>query len=172
MSGPGANRPVIFLTIGSMFPFDRLVRAMDDWAGTVWQGEILAQIGAGSYEPRHMRWVRELGFDDYNAAVSAADVIVAHAGMGSVITAGDKGKPIVLLPRRAAFDEHTNDHQIDTAAWLRTRPGIYVAETERELGARVTEALAAEAGAGALDTAAPAEFLARLRAFALTGRQG
>ena len=66
----------------------------------------------------------------------------------------------------------TTPHQIDTAAWLRTRPGIYVAETERELGARVTEALAAEAGAGALDTAAPAEFLARLRAFALTGRQG
>ena len=58
MSGPGANRPVIFLTIGSMFPFDRLVRAMDDWAGTGSQCEILALIGAGSYEPRHMRWVR------------------------------------------------------------------------------------------------------------------
>ena len=169
-TGEGEGRarpPVIFLTIGSMFPFDRLVRAMDDWAGTVWQGEILAQIGAGSYEPRHMRWVRELGFDDYNAAVSAADVIVAHAGMGSVITAGDKGKPIVLLPRRAAFGEHTNDHQLDTAGWLRTRSGIYVAETEGELGARVAEALAGGAVAGALDTAGPAEFLARLRAFAL-----
>ncbi|WP_299131214.1 glycosyltransferase [uncultured Amaricoccus sp.] len=163
------SRPMIFVTIGSMFPFDRLVRAMDDWAGAggAAEGEIFAQIGAGGYEPRHMRWARELGFDDYNAAVAGAGVVVAHAGMGSVITAGDKGKPIVLLPRRAAFGEHTNDHQLDTAGWLRTRPGIYVADTERDLATRLSDALAGGVGAGALDTAAPAGFLSRLRAFAL-----
>ncbi len=160
---------MIFVTIGSMFPFDRLIRTMDAWAEARGADapDILAQIGDGGYEPRHMRWVRQLGFEDYNAAVAGADVVVAHAGMGSVITAGDKGKPIVLLPRRAALGEHTNDHQLDTAAWLRTRPGIYVATTEQELAARVAEALAGGgAAAGALDTAAPAAFLARLRAFA------
>ena len=126
---------MIFVTIGSMFPFDRLVRAMDAWAEA--QAEtaagpvpLLAQIGDGGYEPQHMRWVRSLDRDAYARAVVESDVVVAHAGMGSVITAGEHGKPIVLLPRLAAQGEHTSDHQVDTARWLRTRPGIHVADTE------------------------------------------
>ena len=35
---------MIFVTIGSMFPFDRMIRAMDAWAGAEGEGEeILAQ---------------------------------------------------------------------------------------------------------------------------------
>ncbi|HYN52526.1 MAG TPA: glycosyltransferase [Thermoleophilaceae bacterium] len=164
---------MIFVTIGSMFPFDRLIRAMDAWAeaqgpahGSGRDGpEILAQIGRGGYEPKHMRWVRLLGRDDYTSVVTQADLVVAHAGMGSVITAGEHGKPIVVLPRRAAQGEHTNDHQVDTAGWLRTRPGVYVADAEQELAARVAEALAGKAGR-TVEACAPAAFLARIRAFA------
>ena len=90
-----------------------------------------------------MRWVRSLPRDDYARAVAEADLVVAHAGMGSVITAGEHGKPIVLLPRRAGRGEHTNDHQVDTARWLRTRPGIHVADAEDALAARIAEARAA-----------------------------
>lgn len=158
---------MIFVTIGSMFPFDRLIRAMDDWAGAREDGaeEIFAQIGDGAYEPRNMRWERSLKRADYALTVARADLVVAHAGMGSVITAGEYGKPIVLLPRSAAQGEHTNDHQMDTATWLRSRPGIYVADTEQDLPARVADA---RSGAGSLTvgTSAPPEFLARIRAFA------
>lgn len=124
---------MIFVTVGSMFPFDRLIAAMDQWAAGLGQsrGEVLAQIGAGSLEPCHMRWVRRLERAEFARTVAGADLVVAHAGMGSVITAGEYGKPIVLLPRRAAAGEHTNDHQIDTAGWLRRRPGIYVADAEQ-----------------------------------------
>lgn len=150
-----------------MFPFDRLIRAMDAWAAA--QPEpvaLLAQIGDGGFEPRHMRWVRSLPGDDYARTVAGAELVVAHAGMGSVITAGEYGKPIVLLPRRAAAGEHTNDHQLDTARWLRSRPGIHVAESEAALAACIAEARAAGAGATRLAATAPPEFLARIRAFA------
>lgn len=160
---------MIFVTIGSMFPFDRLIRAMDDWAAArAGEGngpELLAQIGDGTYEPRHMRWVRKLDRLAYGQAVAEADLVVAHAGMGSVITAGEYGKPVVLLPRLSAKGEHTNDHQVDTAVWLRTRPGVFVADTEQELEARIAAALAAGA-TSAVSAAAPAEFLSRIRAFA------
>lgn len=165
---------MIFVTIGSMFPFDRLVRAMDAWAaGQPEAGEgILAQVGDGAYEPRHMRWVRRLERADYAAAVSEAELVVAHAGMGSVITAGEQGKPIVLLPRRVAEGEHTSDHQVDTARWLRTRPGIYLADAEADLAAAIAAARAGGAGAATLGSVAPAAFRARIRAFAETGRDG
>jgi UDP-N-acetylglucosamine transferase subunit ALG13 len=113
-----------------------------------------------------MDWERSLAPADYARAVAACDLVVAHAGMGSVITAGEHGKPVVLLPRRAALGEHNNDHQLDTAAWLRARPGIAVAEREADLAACIARARAQGPGAR-VSAAAPEAFLARLRAFAL-----
>ena len=165
---------MIFVTVGSMFPFDRMIEAMDVWAANraedAAREEILAQIGAGRYEPRHMRWVRRLERPDYAAAVAGARLVVAHAGVGSVVTAGEHGKSIVVLPRRAALGEHTSDHQLETAGWLRAKPGIHVADAEGDLAARIAEAEAASAHpedriAGSADPA----FIARLRDFILGG---
>jgi UDP-N-acetylglucosamine transferase subunit ALG13 len=148
-----------------MFPFDRLIRAMDAWAAAN-PCEMLAQIGDGGYEPRNMPWVRRLERADYLGAVAGADLVVAHAGMGTVITAAEHGKPIVLLPRRGSLGEHNNDHQADTAVWLRTRPGIQVADGEADLARCIAAALAGRGmGGAAIGASAPPEFLARIRAF-------
>jgi UDP-N-acetylglucosamine transferase subunit ALG13 len=153
------------VTIGSMFPFDRLIRAMDGWAAANPGAELLAQIGDGGFEPRHMPWVRRLERRDYLAAVARARLVVAHAGMGTVITAAEQGRPVVLLPRRGHLGEHNNDHQADTAAWLRTRPGIRVAEGEDDLARCIAAALADEGESATIGPSAPAPFLARIRAF-------
>lgn len=160
---------MIFATIGSMFPFDRMIRALDGFAATVAEEEILAQIGDGSYEPRHMRWVRRLDQDAFAETASRAALIVAHAGMGSVITAGRLGTPIVLLPRLQARGEHNTDHQVATADWLRGRPGIFIAEDEERLAARILEARAsAGAGLAPMPATAPADFIARIHAYLLS----
>jgi UDP-N-acetylglucosamine transferase subunit ALG13 len=162
---------LIFVTIGSMFPFDRLVRAMDEWAAAgPGPLDLVAQIGEGSYRPAHMRWVKSLERADYARTVAEAELVVAHAGMGSVITAGEHGKPIVLLPRRAGLGEHTNDHQVDTARWLRGRPGLWVADTETDLPAAIAAARADGGARASLGTTAPAAFLERIRRFAIEGK--
>jgi UDP-N-acetylglucosamine transferase subunit ALG13 len=159
---------MIFVTVGSMFPFDRMIRAMDAWAAG--QGEeILAQIGAGRFEPRHMPWVRRLERPDYAAAIARARLVVAHAGVGSVVSAGEQGKPIVVLPRRAALGEHTSDHQVETVGWLRGKPGVQVAESEADLPARIAAALAAAAAGERIAPTADPAFLARLRRFIEAG---
>jgi UDP-N-acetylglucosamine transferase subunit ALG13 len=153
---------MIFVTIGSMLPFDRMIRAMDDWAAAQ-QEEILAQIGEGRFEPRHMTWVRRLERPDYAAAISRARLVVAHAGVGSIVSAGELGKPIVVLPRRAVLGEHTSDHQMETASWLRGKPGVQVAESEADLPACIAAATAARGGR--LAAVADPVFIARLRRF-------
>lgn len=155
---------MIFVTIGSMFPFDRLIRLMDGWAQDNPAAELLAQIGEGCYQPAHMPWVRRLGQADFTRAVAEARLVVAHAGMGSVITASQFMKPIVMLPRRKGQGEHTTDHQIATANWLRGKPGVHIADDDAELGPRIAEALAAGPPREPVFPAeAPAEFIARLR---------
>jgi UDP-N-acetylglucosamine transferase subunit ALG13 len=155
---------VIFVTIGSMFPFDRLIRAMDGWAAAHPEAELLAQIGAGAYRPARMPWVRRLDQADFARTVAGARLVVAHAGMGSVITASEHGKPIVMLPRFQARGEHTTDHQVATANWLRDKPGVYVADDDDELAPRIAAALAAGPPPAPIFAAeAPSEFIARIR---------
>ena len=59
--------------------------------------------------------------DDLASAVSSADVVVAHSGTGSAITAMDAGKCAVLLPRRRTYREHVDDHQTQIADELDRR---------------------------------------------------
>lgn len=163
---------MIFVTIGSMFPFDRMIREMDAWvASRMAEGdaeEILAQIGEGTYVPRNMTWVRRLDRADYIAAVARARLIVAHAGIGSVVSAGEQGKPVVILPRRESFGEHTSDHQVETAGRLRGRCGIYVADRESDLATGIAAAQNGGGSGGSMSGTDPA-FIARIRAFILDG---
>jgi UDP-N-acetylglucosamine transferase subunit ALG13 len=161
---------LIFLTIGSMFPFDRLVRAVDAWAAGAPEGaqDILAQIGEGDYKPVHMRWVKRLDRADYEATVAGSRIVVAHAGVGSVVTAGEFGRPIVVMPRRMHLAEHTSDHQMETVGWLRGKSGVHIAETEADLSGCIASALAEGPGSVArIDQTADPAFIARLRAFIL-----
>lgn len=139
---------MIFVTVGSVFPFDRLIRAMDDWAGQTGRGDVVAQIGDGSYLPQHMAHDRRITQTAFSARVAEAQLVVSHAGMGTVITAGRAGRPLVLLPRRREWGEHNTDHQVATANWLSGKPGIFVAEREADLAGKIIEALAAAASIG------------------------
>ena len=76
------RRPMIFVTVGSMFPFDRMIRMMDEWASQHPEAEVLAQIGDGKYEPRHMRWQRIIAPNEYKKVVQSCRFLVAHAGTG------------------------------------------------------------------------------------------
>jgi UDP-N-acetylglucosamine transferase subunit ALG13 len=127
---------VIFVTVGAQMPFDRLVRTVDDWAGRV-RAEIFAQIGPSRLRPRHMAWTRFLAPGDFLAQVGAADLLVAHAGMGSIITALEYGKPLLIMPRRGELGETRNDHQVATAHRFRGLGWVDVAFDEQELVIRL-----------------------------------
>lgn len=128
---------MIFLTIGSHEPFDRLVRAVDEWrAGTDRDVEVFGQITArAAHKPKSFEWVETLPPAEYQARCREASLIVSHAGMGSIITALTFGKPILILPRRGHLQETRNDHQYATAEKFVGREGVWVALEEVELPA-------------------------------------
>ena len=157
---------MIFVTVGSMMPFDRLIRGMDKWASENPGVDIFAQIGRGGYEPNNMRWTRKLSPGEFQEAVQKASVLVAHAGMGSFFVAMGSRKPIVLMPRFAAKREHTTDHQLHTVEWLRDKPGVYVAMSEDELEGAIAKArIETSVSFHELGRFAPQPFLVKLRQF-------
>ncbi|WP_353198058.1 glycosyltransferase [Sandarakinorhabdus sp.] len=156
----------LFVSVGSMMPFDRLCRAMDEWAAANPGVAVEIQIGKGAYEPRHARWVRSLPLAEYQARVAGCALFVAHCGMGSIITAIQAGKPILMLPRSHALGEHNTDHQLATAKHVGIRPGLHLAADADDLKARAS-ALLTDAGQAPAPIAAHADpaFTARIRAF-------
>jgi UDP-N-acetylglucosamine transferase subunit ALG13 len=105
---------MIFVTVGEQLPFDRLIRTVDEWVGTS-KKEVFAQIGRSTYTPIHISYKAFLTPEEFKEKLLTADVIVAHAGMGTIITALEMGKPILIMPRQAAFGEVRNNHQLSTA---------------------------------------------------------
>lgn len=114
-------------------PFDRLTRAVDEWAGAAGRSDVVAQIGETEFRPQHMEYSPLLDPERFRAEVDRAEVIVSHAGMGSIITALQHAKPIIVMPRRGDLQETRNDHQVATAERFRGRPGVIVAMDEAEL---------------------------------------
>lgn len=117
----------LLVTVGAQMPFDRLVAAVDEWFGRHRDLEGLAQIGEGGTPPRHLPHVTLLAPHDLRREIQASDLVVAHAGMGTVITCLELARPLIVFPRRGDLRETRNDHQIATATRLGSRPGIGVA---------------------------------------------
>lgn len=159
---------MLFVTVGTQLPFDRLVRTVDDWAADAGRCDVFAQIGPGAWRPRHVEWVEFMSPADFESRASTADMLVSHAGMGSILTALEMARPIIVLPRRASLGEHRNDHQLATARWLRALGKIIVAFDEGELRARLDN-LAEISAATRIGHDASAELLTTLHGFIQRG---
>lgn len=131
---------MIFLTVGSMFPFDRLVRSIDKMVGQkLIDDNIVAQIGDGQYEPQHMAFDRFLPKLEYDKRISEATMLISHAGAGTIALALRFRKPLLVVPRLQRYKEHVNDHQVATARKFEELGHVLVAYEMRDVPARLRE---------------------------------
>lgn len=100
---------MIFVSLGTSMPFDRLLQAVDRIAP---EEELVLQTGATSYRPSRGSCFEFLAVDEFVALVRRARIVVMHAGAGSVLTALANGKRPVVVPRLAAHGEAVDDHQV------------------------------------------------------------
>ena len=123
---------VIFVTVGSQLPFERLVAAVDSWSGNRDQRpDVLAASGKADYPI--LRCVPSLDGPRYAEVIAEARIIIAHAGAGSILTALDLGVPIIVMPRDHLRGEIRDDHQSRTARQLEKMALVAVAWNEADL---------------------------------------
>lgn len=124
---------MIFVTVGTQLPFDRMIRAVDAWAAGEGRNDVFAQVGNTTYRPEHIACKAMLEPNEFYETLASASLIISHAGMGSIISAIELGKPIIVVPRKAALGEHRNDHQLATARSFQKSSRVTVAFDETEL---------------------------------------
>ncbi len=123
---------MIFVTIGTQAPFDRFIKIIDEVAPQI-NEEIIAQVYKCGFTPKNIKTVDFLAPDEFNNLFEKADLIISHAGMGTILSALQKHKPIIIFPRIAALGEHRNEHQLATAEKFKELRSVYVAMNEQEL---------------------------------------
>lgn len=123
---------MIFLTLGTQLPFDRLVKAVDTVAPLLAE-PVYGQIGRSGYIPQHFNHIENLNPLDFRAKFEAARVVIGHAGIGTVLAGFKLQKPLILMARRSSLGEHRNDHQVATAAQIQQFTGVYIAEDGEDI---------------------------------------
>lgn len=142
---PGADRPTalrrVVVTVGSSrYDFRRALAAVR--AVLPRQAEVVWQTGASDVSGLGIAARPYLPAGELSAAMAAADLVVAHAGVGSALSAMGAGHCPLLIPRRRAHGEHVDDHQLQVAAELASRGLALVTEPE-DLDRRLLLAAAA-----------------------------
>lgn len=120
---------MILVCVGTVAPFDRLIRAADSAAASSPAHRWCAQIGNGVFQPRHMEFVRFLSKADFDERLRSADFIIAHGGIGIISDALRLRKPLLAVPRLAKLGEHVDDHQLETVEYC-VKNGYVVAGKE------------------------------------------
>lgn len=123
---------LILVTVGLMYGFERLVKAMDGIAGRM-DEVVIMQIGGTTYKPKNARYFRFTSNEEIDRLYEDARVVVCHAGVGSILTAIEHGKPVIAVPRRKKYGEHIDDHQLEITRELEKEGRITVVCDVRDL---------------------------------------
>lgn len=139
---------MILVTVGTQLNFNRLIKAVEKWASGYQYSDIVFQTGNNGYVPDVGKSYDVIPADELDEYLEHAELVIAHAGMGTILTCLTKGIPVVIMPRLFKYGEHRNDHQLATFYELKSMDGVFSALDESELSAAISAALDAKNTSG------------------------
>jgi len=123
---------MIFLSVGSQLPFDRLVCSVDEALGRgVIDEAVFGQIGDSDYKPVNFEYVSSLDRSVFEEKSRQCSCMISHAGMGVILLALNLGKPLLVMSRLSRRGEAVNDHQVELARRFE-RDGYLLAASNRD----------------------------------------
>ncbi|RZL47532.1 MAG: exopolysaccharide biosynthesis protein [Pedobacter sp.] len=106
---------MILVLLGTFkIDFSRPIKAIEKavLAGRV-TDEIIIQAGHTNYKSDVLTIRKFIDSDELSGLYDSAEVVVTHAGVGSILKGFEKGKKIIAVPRLYKYHEHVDDHQLD-----------------------------------------------------------
>jgi beta-1,4-N-acetylglucosaminyltransferase len=95
----------IFITVGTT-PFDKLIRFCDEELDSALA--ITMQISNDAhYVPQRFEYFKFA--DDIISCYQSADLVITHAGAGTIFTLLEMGKRIIVVPNLERDDSHQKD---------------------------------------------------------------
>lgn len=134
---------MIFVTVGNHSQgFERLLKKVDEISPRI-PNEILVQKGYSKYVPQNTKYFDFVPLSMAMEYLQKSDLVISHAGIGTIILCKEYGIPLLIFPRRKKFREHGTDHQVEIAQVLEKRgdKNIYIVYEEDQLEEKIMEAV-------------------------------
>nr|WP_018075645.1 glycosyltransferase [Novosphingobium nitrogenifigens] len=148
------KEPLVFATVGATLPFERLIRLVDEAkrAGQIPEHVILQTGHCSPVEvDKDIETHEVLSFHDVQDILRRADIVICHAGTGSIITALQAGCRVIVIPRMFERGEHYDNHQWEIAETFANRGIVTMVGSDDDLGAALEKARASEPVRATLD---------------------
>jgi UDP-N-acetylglucosamine transferase subunit ALG13 len=111
---------MIFISLGTnKNPFPRLLQEVENLIKTVYiRDEVLVQQGNTVYISNLFKSFRSVAMTEFIEYIQKADIVIIHAGSGTLFNAIKSGKKVIAVARLKKYGEHTDDHQLELARKL------------------------------------------------------
>lgn len=100
---------MILVTLGTQK--EQFTRLLDYIEKSNIEDEIIVQAGYTKYNSKKMKIFDFIPYEKMNKYIDEADLIITHAGTGSVLMPLKKGKKVIVCARDMKYDEHIDNHQ-------------------------------------------------------------
>lgn len=131
-----------FVSVGNgTQPFDRLLQAVSGISAQLPQ-PVIVQHGSTPFSGKGCQSKTFVEMNEFGRLIEMSELLILHAGAGSVINAVRAGKVPVVVPRMAARGEILDDHQLGFARAMAAAGRVVLVEEPEELLPAVAEALA------------------------------
>lgn len=133
----------VLVTVGSMQgrSFLRLFKIVDALCKSkVLEGDkVIAQTGWDNYQSDYYRCFDLIGDEQFKDIMYNSDLVISHAGTGTVTSALKAGKKVILFPRLSKYNEHYDDHQLELCEIFSSNGYVLCAKNAVELEKCIAE---------------------------------
>ncbi|MBE5940673.1 MAG: capsular biosynthesis protein CpsG [Lachnospiraceae bacterium] len=99
---------------GAEYQFERLLNIIDELCEEkVINSQQLVVQSTDRYKAKNYEIKDMMPQNEFDEIMKKADLIITHAGTGTVTKALKYSKKVIMFPRRAMYNEHMDDHQLD-----------------------------------------------------------
>lgn len=99
------------VTLGTQH--QEFTRLLDYIENSNLKGEIIVQAGYTKYESKKMKIFDFISYDEMEKYIDKCDLVITHAGTGSIVMPLKKDKKVIACARLSKFGEHVDDHQVE-----------------------------------------------------------
>lgn len=123
----------VVVTVGTMgnYGFERLIRQLVKILPA--DTEVLWQTGTTDVSGLGITAHEKVDTAELTEAIRDADLVIAHAGIGTAVTCLKAGQRPLLVARQVDHGEHVDDHQVETINYLAGRLNLAATTTVEDL---------------------------------------
>jgi len=130
-----------FVSVGNAKqPFPRLLVAVASLVDVLPQ-PVIVQHGNSPFSATGYVLRPFMDMVEFEECIERAELIISHAGAGSIIHAVRAGKIPVVMPRLVRYDEHVDDHQLELARAFGKLGKVIMVEEQNDFRPAIAKAL-------------------------------